>query len=86
MVFNICGETDNCVVSKDIARQLGERIRILREKQGLTQNELAQRSGISTKYLQNLESKAPKRASIETVAGLADGFDMPLWKFLKFED
>ncbi len=71
---------------KDIARQLGDRIRLLRQKHGLTQDELAQSAGISTKYLQNLEGKEPKRASIDTLQGLADGFEMPLWKFLKFED
>ncbi len=86
MVFNICGETENPVVAKDVSKQLGDRIRLLRQKQGLTQNELAQRAGISTKYLQNLEGKDPKRASIDTLQGLADGFEMPLWKFLKFED
>lgn len=73
-------------MAKDIAQQLGERIRQLRKKHGLTQDELAQRSGISTKYLQNLEGKDPKRASIDTLDGLARGFDMPLWKFLRFED
>ncbi len=73
-------------MAKDVSRQLGDRIRLLRQKQGLTQNELAQRAGISTKYLQNLEGKDPKRASIDTLQGLADGFGMPLWKFLKFED
>lgn len=71
---------------KDIALQLGDRIRALREMHRLTQNELAERSGISTKYLQNLEGKTPKRASIDTLQGLAEGFGIPLWKFLKFED
>lgn len=71
---------------KDIARQLGDRIRLLRKKHGFTQNELAERSGISTKYLQNLEGNTPKRASIDTLQGLADGFNMPIWKLLRFED
>ena len=71
---------------KDIALQLGDRIRTLRAKHRFTQSELAQRSGISTKYLQNLEGKDPKRASIDTLQALADGFGMPMWKFLKFED
>ncbi len=73
-------------MAKDIGRQLGSRIRSLRQKHGLTQDELAQRSGISTKYLQNLEGKEPKRASIDTLQGLANGFEMPLWKFLRFEE
>ena len=71
---------------KDISRQLGNRIRMLRSKHGLTQDELAHRAGISAKYLQNLEGKTPKRASIDTLQGLADGFGMPLWRLLKFEE
>ena len=73
-------------MAKDIARQLGERIRQLRKRHGLTQDELAQCSGISTKYLQNLEGKTPKRASIDTLQGLANGFGMPLWKLLRFDE
>jgi transcriptional regulator with XRE-family HTH domain len=54
-------------------------------KYNLTQEALAEKSGISTKYLQNLESKKPKIASIVTLEKLAKGFGMPLWKLLKFK-
>ena len=68
---------------KDIRLQLGQRIRGLRSKSNLTQDELAARAGISTKYLQNLEGKAPKTASIITIQKLATGLKIPLWELLK---
>ena len=72
-------------MSKEICLELGKRIRYLREKYHLTQDELAGRSGISTKYLQNLEGKNPKKATVVTLHKLAKGFDIPLWKFLQFK-
>ena len=67
-----------------ICIKLGEKIRLLREKRHLTQGELAARAGISTKYLQNLEGKRPKVASIITLEKLAKGLGIPVWKILHF--
>ena len=71
---------------KDIRLQLAQQIRRLREKQGLTQDELAGRAGISTKYLQNLEGNAPKKATVVTLQKLANGFKIPAWKLLQFKN
>ena len=65
--------------------KLGKRIRTLRLEKRLTQEELADRSGISTKYLQSLESKTPKTASVVTLEKLAKGLEVPLWEILKFK-
>jgi transcriptional regulator with XRE-family HTH domain len=73
-------------VKGDVRLQFGRHIRTLRKEQGLTQEELARRSRVSIKYLQALEGKKPYSATIVTLKKLADGFDMPLWKMLKFED
>ena len=59
-------------------------IRSLRKKHDLTQEELARRAGISTNYLQNLESKNPKTASVITLEKLAKGFGIPVWQMLRF--
>lgn len=67
-----------------ICRKLGKRIRELRDKHDLTQEELAARADISLKYLQNLEGKNPKKATVVTLSKLGKGFGLPLWKFLKF--
>lgn len=61
-------------------------IRSLRRKYDLTQEELAGRASISLKYIQNLEGKNPQNPSLEILQKLADGFDIPLWKLLRFED
>ncbi len=73
-------------MKKDTSHQLGIQIRSLRRKYDLTQEELAGRSRISLKYIQNLEGKNPQNPSLEILQRLADGFGIPLWKLLKFED
>lgn len=70
---------------QDVTHQFGRQLRLLRDKQHLTQDELAARAGISTKYLQNLEGKSPKKATIVTLQRLADALEIPLWKLVKFE-
>lgn len=70
-------------MSKDVCLKLGKQIRSLRAKHNLTQEDLASRSNISTKYLQNLEGKKPKVASLETLEKLAKGFGMEIWELLR---
>ena len=77
---------DNRHMAKDICIRLGENIRVLRAKRKLTQEELADKAGISTKYLQNLEGKNPKKASVVTLEKLAKGFGIPIWEILKLKD
>ena len=68
-----------------ITKQLGTQVKFLRSKHKLTQEELAHRSGISLKYIQKIEGKTPSNVGLETTEKLAIGFDIPLWKLLKFE-
>jgi transcriptional regulator with XRE-family HTH domain len=77
---------NNGRMANDIRLRLGKRLRILRKKFKLTQEELASRAGISTKYLQNLEGKNPKTASILTIEKIAKGFNITIWQFLKFRE
>jgi len=77
---------DNERMVKNISIKLGENIRALRIKRKLTQEELADKAGISTKYLQNLESKNPKNASVVTLEKLAKGLEIPIWEILKIKD
>lgn len=65
---------------------LAKRLRHLRQKHNLTQEALSNRSGVSLKYLQNLESKDPYNPTLEILQKLADGFEIPLWKLLKFDE
>ncbi len=73
-------------MKKDTSHQLGMQIRSLRRKHDLTQEELAGRARISLKYIQNLEGKNPQNPSLEILQKLADGFGIPLWRLLKFEE
>jgi XRE family aerobic/anaerobic benzoate catabolism transcriptional regulator len=73
-------------MAKNICIKLGENIRALRIKLKLTQEELAHKAGISTKYLQNLEGKNPKNASIVTLEKLAKGLEIPIWEILKIKN
>src|SRR3989338_1322167 len=73
-------------VKQDVVSNIGKHIRILRRKHKLTQEELAGRAHISLKYVQNLEGKTPQNPSLVILQKLADGFGIPLWKLLKFED
>jgi len=73
-------------VKKDIHHQLGLQLRSLRERRHLTQEKLAGLSGISLKYIQSLEGKTPKNPSLEILQKLAKGFEVPLWKLLRWDD
>ena len=75
---------DNHFMAKDIRVEFGRIIRSLRKQHRLTQEELADRAGISTKYLQNLEGKKPKTASIITIEKLAKAFGITISQLLKF--
>ena len=73
-------------MSKQVTLLLGQRLRSLRERKHLTQEQLADRARMNVKHLQRLEGKTPSRANIESLQNLADAFEMPLWKLLKFKE
>jgi len=71
-------------MEREICSKFGKRLIQLRTRKGFTQDQLAEKAGISTKYLQNLEGKKPKKATLVTLQKLATGLNLPLWKLLKF--
>lgn len=73
-------------MKKDPSHQLGKRLRSLRREHDITQEGLAGKAHISLKYVQNLEGKNPQNPSLAVLQSLADGFGIPLWKLLKFEE
>lgn len=70
----------------NIALQLGHQVRILRKRHDITQEELATRCKLGVKHIQFIEGKHPHNVTIRTLQKIADGFDMPLWKLLRFEE
>lgn len=55
-----------------IKEAFGAQVKLLRTEQGMTQEELSQRSGLAIRFLQDVEA-GNKQASITTVFKLADG-------------
>ena len=55
-----------------IKEAFGAQVKQLRTEQGMTQEELSQRSGLAIRFLQDVEA-GNKQASIKTVFKLADG-------------
>ncbi len=58
----------------DINLKFGKQIRQLREKAGLTQEELAQLSELDYKYIQRLEGKKPSSPILNSIEKLAKAF------------
>mgnify|MGYP000639799784 CR=1 FL=1 len=56
---------------KDIKKIAGQNIRRFRIKKGLTQVELADKAGITYKYLQKIEGKNPPNLKIDTIAKIS---------------
>ena len=61
----------------DIAKQLGLRIRDLRNEQHMSQEELSFKAGISPAHLGQIE-RALKNPTIDTIAKIAAALDIPV--------
>jgi transcriptional regulator with XRE-family HTH domain len=61
----------------DVGRRIGANIRRLREAAGLSQEELADRSGLHRTYISQVE-RAVKNATIVSLDKIARGLDVPL--------
>ena len=66
---------------KDIALRIRNRVRDLRKVQGITQEKLAELSGVDYKHIQLLEGASPPAARIDTLEKIAQGFSMTLAEF-----
>lgn len=65
------------VRARESLRVLARRIRSLRERQGMTQEDFAQRSGISVSFASLLE-RGERSPSYETLVQVAGALDVPL--------
>ncbi len=64
---------------------LGRRIRALRERRGLTQEDFAARCGISVSFASLLE-RGERSPSHETLVQVAAALGLPLWELLRLEE
>ena len=67
----------------DICVQLGGRIRTLRQKRGWTQFEMAERVGIDSSYLAEVET-GKIEICVRNLALIAEAFGLKAWQILKF--
>lgn len=65
----------------NILVSLGRRIQAIREKAGLTQEELEEKTGVNTKYISAIE-RGQKNVTIKTLEKLAKGLNVELYEFL----
>jgi transcriptional regulator with XRE-family HTH domain len=63
---------------ENINLRFAKTLRTLRTEKGLTQEQLAEASGLDYKYLQKLEGKNPSSPTLETLNKLAMGLDITL--------
>lgn len=78
------GPSDASTVSGHL-QGLARRIRALRERRGLTQEDFAARCGISVSFASLLE-RGERSPSYETLLQVASALELPLWELLKLED
>jgi len=65
----------------NLLRILGKRIQSVREKRGLTQEALEERTGINTKYISAIEC-GHKNVTIMTLEKIAKGLDIELYELI----
>lgn len=67
---------------ESINLRFAKALKELRAAHGLTQEELAEKSGIDYKYLQKLESQNPSSPTLSTLEKLANGLEMSIEELL----
>lgn len=69
---------------ENINIRFGKRLKDLRSKKKITQEELAYLADLEYKYIQRLESKKPSSPTLNTLQKLAKAFRISLSKLLDF--
>ncbi|RJR43984.1 MAG: XRE family transcriptional regulator [Desulfobacteraceae bacterium] len=72
----------------DVKEMIGRRIREIRTKKGLTQEELAEKMGMGPKYLSSIE-RGKENPTLNTLIALAESLDVAMgemFNFVELED
>lgn len=72
-------------IEMTILKFLGKRIQFIREKRNITQEELADRSGINSKYISAIE-RGQKNATIKTLEKIAIGLEIECYELMLFSE
>jgi transcriptional regulator with XRE-family HTH domain len=70
------------IASMTTLKKLGNRLKELRNRHGLTQEEFGAISGFSQKHYQQIESGNKKQIWLETVERLAAAYSLEAWQIL----
>lgn len=69
----------------DILKLVGDRIRLFRKSQGLTQEELAEKAGLQYSYIGGVE-RGERNISLETLEKIIDGLGIFPYELFKLGD
>ena len=69
----------------NILISVGKRIQSVREKRGLTQSQLEERTNINTKYISAIEC-GQKNVTIKTLEKIANGLNIDLYELFLFSE
>lgn len=69
---------------ENIYRKIGARIRLYREKSGMTQESLSESAGISQNFMSQLET-GRRNPSVGTLSRIAAALNTPMYLFFKFD-
>ena len=69
--------------SQNNSETIGDKIKLLRNKQGLTQDELARKSDLPYTTLTKIETNVITKPSIKTVVKIAKGLGVSIENLLK---
>ena len=69
--------------SKKTEKTIGDKVRELRNKQGLTQDQLARKCDIPYTTLTKIESNVITKPTIQTVRKIADGLEVTIDELAK---
>jgi len=71
----------------DKYRQLGLKISYYRKLRGMTQEQLAEKLGLSAAFIGHVEAPNINKAiSLDTLFDIAEVLDVPVHRFLMFDD
>ena len=69
--------------SQNNSETIGDKIKLLRNKQGITQDELARKSDLPYTTLTKIESNVITKPSIQTVVKIASGLGVTIDNLMK---
>ena len=68
----------------EIYREIGKRIRDIRTQAEITQEKLAELSGVSSNFISQIE-RGRNKCSLETISNLSSALNVPLYELFNFK-